>query len=393
LTERSKPRIFLCHASEDKPKVQELYHQLKAAGYRPWLDKYDLLPGQDWWTEIKKIMDDSYNLVVVCLSPNSTTKRGVVQKEIKRALDVLDEMPEDTIYLIPARLEPCQAPARLSSLHWVDLFEPDGFDNLKRALDFEIARRQPEAQPDPPAINEARPQPLTSLQQQRLADLQHNLEQDYQLLKEYEDLLRLADDPRRLLRYRREIERQKAAIAGYEQQLADIVPEAATRPEAMPTQIQQALAALQTQIVTLEQRLLAGQQSLSEQLRQQQSALLAHIDARHRETIGRVTARLEADQLETVDLLYDLVDRQQLAQWELNEITTLVQQSLVKLKDAPNAAYWQQLLVAAKGTKALDQKLMLPLIPCFLEYELELRADTLPALQKVWQRLRAKVKR
>jgi hypothetical protein len=248
---------------------------------------------------------------------------------------------------------------------------------------------------DPPVTNETEPQPLTSLQQQRLADLHRHLEQDYQLLKEYEELLRGEDNPRRLMRYRREIERQKAAIADYEQELADIVPEAATRPEAMPAQTQQAFAALQAQMATLEERLLAGQQALSEQLRQQQSALLAHIDARHRETLERVTARLEADQLETVDLLYDLVDQQKLAQWELDEITTLVQQSLVKLKDTPNADYWQQLLAAAEETQAVDQKLklMLPLIPCFLEYELELRADTLPALQKVWQRLRAKVKR
>ena len=41
------PRIFLCHASEDKPKVIELYQKLKEAGYHPWLDKYDLLPGQN----------------------------------------------------------------------------------------------------------------------------------------------------------------------------------------------------------------------------------------------------------------------------------------------------------------------------------------------------------
>ena len=137
------PWIFLCHASEDKPQVAELYHRLKAAGYHPWLDKYNLLPGQDWWREIEKIIRDPYNLVLVCLSSNSVTKRGVVQREIKRALDVLDEMPEDTIYLIPTRLELCEAPDRLSYLHWVDLFEPDGFDNLKQSLDFEITKRQP----------------------------------------------------------------------------------------------------------------------------------------------------------------------------------------------------------------------------------------------------------
>ncbi len=135
------PHIFLCHANEDKPQVAKLYHKLKEAGYHPWLDKYDLIPGQDWRREIKKLITHPYNLVVICLSHKSITKRAMVQRKIKWALDVLDQVPEDIIYLIPARLEPCEVPDRLSSLHWVDLFEPDGFDNLKRALDFEIGKR------------------------------------------------------------------------------------------------------------------------------------------------------------------------------------------------------------------------------------------------------------
>jgi formylglycine-generating enzyme required for sulfatase activity len=148
MADEGKPRIFLCHAKEDKARVIELYQQLKAAGYSPWLDKYDLLPGQDWWTEIEKIISDPYNLVVVCLSKNSTTKRGVVQQEIAGALDVLKKMPEDTIYLIPARLEPCQVPKRLSHLHWVDLFEPDGLEHLKRSLDVEIGKRPRPFEPE-----------------------------------------------------------------------------------------------------------------------------------------------------------------------------------------------------------------------------------------------------
>ncbi|MCB0192567.1 MAG: hypothetical protein KDJ65_11540 [Anaerolineae bacterium] len=246
-----------------------------------------------------------------------------------------------------------------------------------------------------PTPSETTPHPLTKLQQQRLDDLKHNIEQDQQLLKAYEDELRLEDDPRRKMRYRREIERQKETIADYEQQLAAIIPAAATHPEAIPDPILQALNALQNQIATLEERLATGQQNLSDQLRQHEATLLAHIDTRHHETLRAITARLKDDQLETVDLLYDLVDRQQLAQGELNEITTLAQQSLVKLKDQPNAAEWQQLLAAAEETKAVDQKLklMLPIIPFVLDYELELRADTLPALQKVWQRLRDKIGR
>jgi formylglycine-generating enzyme required for sulfatase activity len=50
--------------------------------------------------------------------------------------------------LIPARLEPCQVPKRLSHLHWVDLFEPDGLEYLKRSLDDEIGKRQLPFEPE-----------------------------------------------------------------------------------------------------------------------------------------------------------------------------------------------------------------------------------------------------
>jgi hypothetical protein len=40
-------RIFLCHASEDKAQVREVYHQLKALGFAPWLDEAEILPDQE----------------------------------------------------------------------------------------------------------------------------------------------------------------------------------------------------------------------------------------------------------------------------------------------------------------------------------------------------------
>ncbi len=41
-------KVFLCHASADKPKVRELYRYLTRRGIQPWLDAEDLLPGQNW---------------------------------------------------------------------------------------------------------------------------------------------------------------------------------------------------------------------------------------------------------------------------------------------------------------------------------------------------------
>jgi hypothetical protein len=44
---------------------------------------------------------------VAILSKNSVGKRGSVQKELKQALDVLDEFPENEVFLIPARISEC----------------------------------------------------------------------------------------------------------------------------------------------------------------------------------------------------------------------------------------------------------------------------------------------
>ena len=106
-------RAFLCHSSGDKPAVRELYQRLCDEGIDAWLDEEKLLPGQDWQREIPKAVRAS-DVVIVCLSQNSITKAGYVQKEIKFALDVADEQPEDTIFLIPAKLEACEVPGRLA---------------------------------------------------------------------------------------------------------------------------------------------------------------------------------------------------------------------------------------------------------------------------------------
>jgi hypothetical protein len=126
--------IFLCHSSDDKPEIRDLYHTLKSyKSLKPWLDEEDLVAGRDWELEIRKAVKNS-DVILVCLSKGSINKRGFVQKEIKYALDVADEQPEGAIFLIPLRLEECEVPDRLRSRHWVDYFRPNGYERLLDAL-------------------------------------------------------------------------------------------------------------------------------------------------------------------------------------------------------------------------------------------------------------------
>jgi len=126
-------RVFLCHASGDKPAVQNLYNRLIADGIDAWLDKEKLIPGQNWQTEISQAVRES-DAVIVCLSQQSVTKEGFVQREIKFALDIAEEKPDSTIFIIPARLEMCNVPERINKFHWVDLYSADGYEWLIKAL-------------------------------------------------------------------------------------------------------------------------------------------------------------------------------------------------------------------------------------------------------------------
>jgi hypothetical protein len=126
-------RVFLCHSTGDKPAVRALYQQLEEAGFDAWLDEEDLLPGQDWAREIPKAVRAA-DVVLVCLSRASITKTGYVQKEIGFALDVAEEQPEGTIFLIPVKLEECEVPERLRRWQWVNYFEERGHERLMRAL-------------------------------------------------------------------------------------------------------------------------------------------------------------------------------------------------------------------------------------------------------------------
>lgn len=127
-------RIFLSYERTDQEKVEKLYHMLRGAGYTPWMDTFDILAGQKWADAIKKAVAQS-DFFLACMSNASVDKRGVIQKEIRYALDRYQEKLSTDIYLIPVRLEAVDLPEPLNEIQWVDLFANDGFDRLKKAIE------------------------------------------------------------------------------------------------------------------------------------------------------------------------------------------------------------------------------------------------------------------
>jgi phosphoribosyl-AMP cyclohydrolase len=137
LQESSHPehiiQIFLSYAHVDFSSVINIYERLSSiADFQPWMDKKNLLGGEKWKETIEKAIKQS-DFFLVCLTKNSM-KRGFLQSEIKIALEICKEMPENEIFLIPIRLEDCYVPEALREIQWVNLHESDGWSHLERSI-------------------------------------------------------------------------------------------------------------------------------------------------------------------------------------------------------------------------------------------------------------------
>ena len=137
-----QPQIFLAHASEDKPEVEKIYKRLENKGYKPWMDKKDLLPGQNWREETPKAIKQS-QIFIALFSQISVSKQGYMQKELRLALNHYAQMPPGKIFLIPLKLDDCEIPPlqlpelgmNLQDLHWLDYRESDAFAKLVRSIE------------------------------------------------------------------------------------------------------------------------------------------------------------------------------------------------------------------------------------------------------------------
>jgi len=126
-------KIFICYAHEDANVVRPIFLFLRAVGHDAWIDEESLVPGSVLRPSIRKEIERS-DFFVACLSDCSVNKRGFVQRELKMALDVVDELPEHQIFLVPVRLDDCTVPDSMQSRAWIDMFQPGAKLRLLRAF-------------------------------------------------------------------------------------------------------------------------------------------------------------------------------------------------------------------------------------------------------------------
>ncbi|HEV7488046.1 MAG TPA: TIR domain-containing protein [Thermoanaerobaculia bacterium] len=142
------PSLFLSYKREDLPRVEPVYEALRAAGFQPWIDIKDILPGRQWIEEIEAAIKRS-DFFLPFVSNRSAAegharrRSTFVSKEIDVALEreLLFPPPSSQAYILPVRLDPVDPPLQLAQYQWVDLFAGGGLSSLISAIRTEWSHR------------------------------------------------------------------------------------------------------------------------------------------------------------------------------------------------------------------------------------------------------------
>ena len=178
MAEESRYHVFLSYSSADKPAVEALAQRLLAAGIRPWLDSWNLVPGDPWEEAIEQALD-TCGTCAVFLGPSGIGPWH--NEEMRVALDRRARDRSRSFRVIPVLLpgadpaDPATLPRFLGRMAWVDfrggLDDAEAFRRLVAGI-----RGVP---PGPgssasglvaalPSVNASTPKTLTPNEHQRL---------------------------------------------------------------------------------------------------------------------------------------------------------------------------------------------------------------------------------
>ena len=141
-----RPRVFLCHASEDKPLVQKVSDALRRAGCDTWLDQErkpdesGLRGGDAWDAEIQKQMEAS-DFCLIFVTRNLVNKTvSYVNREIGFAMKRQTYF-RGIPFIIPVLTEQCEIPPDLSDIQAEQLPNPEQTDSLVSLIKRNFQRR------------------------------------------------------------------------------------------------------------------------------------------------------------------------------------------------------------------------------------------------------------
>ena len=125
--------VFLSYGREDSAEADRLRAELEHRGFEVWIDTSELRGGQLWKQALARAIREARYFIAL-MSTSSTTRESTATWELRQALERQAALPDDAVFVVPARLDECAPPvADLEDFHWIDLY-PDWAEGVKRVL-------------------------------------------------------------------------------------------------------------------------------------------------------------------------------------------------------------------------------------------------------------------
>jgi len=226
----------------------------------------------------------------------------------------------------------------------------------------------------------------------RLKDLEDNIKEDSALLKDYEDALRYEDDPRRQVKYNREIEKLRESANRYQQEYdrlhQQITGESTVQMHSVAIQLEEVNNRLD--------RLSAGQKAIYGNINHLRQGLLAHYEAGEKNIISAITYQLNESQINTISALLDAIEANKVSDAEMQNILPSIQEGLSILQQRGiTLTDSQEEIVQVINAPQMDfkhrLKIAVPIIPFILDYEGELELGTGINLKEALKQFRARL--
>ena len=201
--------------------------------------------------------------------------------------------------------------------------------------------------------------------QQRIQDLEDNIQKNLKLHKELEDELRLTIDPTLREKYTRDIKRQQQSVTKYEQELVELQQNLQCTFFARNQQADSKLEHINTRLNILR----SSQILIYEDLRKQ----------------------LDENQLFLNQKLQDALDANQLSETQMEKMLALLEEHIPSLISNPEAI--ADVIKDPKLDIKQKLKVTLPIVPLLAKYEGEFELESEFNLKSAWKKLIAKLQK
>jgi phage host-nuclease inhibitor protein Gam len=422
----SKPSVFISYSHKDEIWKNRLVGHLGVLQHENILDMWDdrrIGAGEDWYQEIQKAIDAA-SVAILLVSADFLTSQFILGKEVPR---IIERREKEGLRIFPVIVRPC-AWKQVKWLAQMNLRPKDG-KPISGGTDFQIdadmaaiaeeiagiidskspkkytetsSAIAPERTLDTQLPSNSAGQNIESVSTQpdmlRIQHLADNIQKDLELLKEYEDSLRLEDDPRRRARYHKEIEQLRESASSYQREYDRLQTQLTGKPSAAMQNVSAQLRQMDKKIDAL----LTGQMVIQDNLIESRQDILARFNVSEQMIVNTIVGQLDKEQLSNTQAVLEIIAAKSLSDNEQQETLVAVRDALSEIRQQKqiikNSTLTSEIekLSDVVGNSKVDTnnklKITIPIIPFILSYEGELALKSGMNLKSVWQRLLNKVR-